>query len=412
MTDYSLTERYLARLLSRAPLLKRIAKYFYTRISFYLNRTSERSYSQRAVEVIVPEKNSFFGYFDKSPESESGQILVHSTALNTKKLPDPNIPIDIVLLSSEKNELLRVPTRAYNWQQGARLQWLTNDLFVFNDFVNDKYVARLFSAKKMAEVEVFPMPIQDGWKDKYFLSINYERLNVLRPDYGYRNKKPMKDCSLKSLENDGIWHVDMKSHKVKLLIKLSSLAAEIGNPESLHKVNHISICPGGDHFVFLHRYLIKGRRFDRLILSSIDGKNLKVLSDGGMVSHYCWVSNSELVGFLRGPNGQDAYWKIDVATQNIEKLDVCEGLGDGHPSYRNNLIVTDTYPDKSRMQKLILFDLASLKEQKLGSFFHSLNFWGEARCDLHPRFGKTGDYVYFDSVFDGNRRLYRIKIDI
>jgi hypothetical protein len=410
MSEFTLIERSIARALTRFPLIKKIAKYFFSRLSFYINKTSEKIYTQNFTEPVIVDEGSFFGYYDKSPESVSGQILTHSTSQNTQNLPDPNVPIDILLLSPNRKELLRVSTNAYNWQQGARLQWLTDDLFAFNDFDGERYITRVFSAKKLIELERIPLPIQDGWRDKFFLSINYERLNVLRPDYGYRNKPPLNLSELMSLNNDGIWIYDMVACETKLILTLETLASQVKKNEALHKVNHVSICPSGDCFVFVHRYLIKGRRHDRLMLLNIDGTGLEELSNFGMVSHYCWINKSELIGFLRGPDGQDGYWKVDVVNKKFTRCDVCQGLGDGHPSSHKNLIVTDSYPNKSRMQNLVIFDINNLKQKSLGSFFHSFKFTNESRCDLHPRFGKTGNYVYFDSVFDGNRRLYRMSL--
>ena len=44
----------------------------------------------------------------------------------------------------------------------------------------------------------------------------------------------------------------------------------------------------------------------------------------------------------------------------------------GHPSISKNQkwMITDTYPDNSRMSKLILFKLVSNKSKELGKFFH------------------------------------------
>lgn len=411
MSEFSSFERYLARVLSRFPYLKKISKYLYTRVSFVRYRKKRNVYLNMPVEAILEDGQSFFGYYDKSPESGTGQILVHSTRQTTQKTPKHDIPIDVVLLCPKKRELLRVATNAYNWQQGARLQWLTDDLFAFNDFDNGAYVSRLFSATKLAQVAKFPLPIQDGWKDEFFLSINYERLNALRPDYGYRNKPLLSRSELENTDNDGIWHCNMASSESRLIISLKKLADDIDKEDALHKLNHVSISPDGSCFIFLHRYLIKGRRHDRLCFSTVDGRHIKVLSDFGMVSHYCWLNPWELLCFLRGPNGQDGYWKIDVNNGNFSHLDVCQGLGDGHPSCSGNLVVTDSYPNKSRMQDLVLFDHENLKEQHLGSFFHSFKFSDESRCDLHPRFSKNGKHIYFDSVFEGRRKLYRISLD-
>jgi Tol biopolymer transport system component len=70
--------------------------------------------------------------------------------------------------------------------------------------------------------------------------------------------------------------------------------------------------------------------------------------------------------------------------------------------------VTDTYPDKARMQHLIMANWKTGEARKLGEFFHGFEYDGQTRCDLHPRFSPDGKSIFFDSVFDGRRRLYRL----
>jgi Tol biopolymer transport system component len=48
--------------------------------------------------------------------------------------------------------------------------------------------------------------------------------------------------------------------------------------------------------------------------------------------------------------------------------------------------------------------------KKIGEFFHGFNFVGETRCDLHPRLSSDGKTVFFDSVFEGRRRLYCMEL--
>jgi hypothetical protein len=62
------------------------------------------------------------------------------------------------------------------------------------------------------------------------------------------------------------------------------------------------------------------------------------------------------------------------------------------------------------MQHLTLNNLETGKSINLGEFFHGFKYYGETRCDLHPRFSHDGKSVFVDTVFEGQRKLKQIDI--
>jgi hypothetical protein len=129
-----------------------------------------------------------------------------------------------------------------------------------------------------------------------------------------------------------------------------------------------------------------------------------------MVSHYFWVDDKTLLCYMRGPGKKDAYWLVDIDSVSFEHFAGLDGLGDGHPHVHGDWFIADTYPNKSRMQQLNLINWKTGEVKNLGEFFHGFEFKGETRCDLHPRFSPCGKKVYFDSVFSGKRRLYKMDL--
>lgn len=418
-SNYSFFERQIATFLSKVPFVKAVIKKIYQYISLILYRkkyTFKSHYDLSSIELLSHE--NFFGYYDKSPISCDNQfILLHEASYGTKQKPQKSKPLYIVAYDIKSMSIVnRWETHAYNWQQGAKTQWLTNESFIFNFYDNEKgeYCSFLTNVVTNESVKL-PFSIYDCHGVDYALTLNYDRLMILRPDYGYRNKTRLTQDELNRLDDDGIFFCDLVGKSQKLLISLSRIVQVSPNSmmdESYHKVNHIMISPDGKHFMFLHRYYFKGRRFDRLFISDVTGKDLTLLSNNEMISHCFWLNETELIGYLKGSNG-NKYYKLNIhsGTEEIIGEGIIDKFGDGHPSIFKDKMVFDTYPDKSRMKHLYLFDLKTETLTELGEFYESMKYYGETRCDLHPRFSCDGKKIFIDSVHSGMRSMYWINMD-
>ncbi len=382
-------------------------------------------YPLYAVKDLLPEAwedyELFFGYYDKPAENSKGYILVNATKnRKTYDLPSADHSIEVLVVDKQnrgKNPLMRIGTTAYNWQQGCRAQWLDDDLFIMNIFeeTSQSYISKVFSVKEKKEVKQFSLPVQDSYKKNYFLSINYRRIMALRPDYGYRNLPVPSESELLDTCNDGIWYNDYQNGENKLFLSLQDILRFQANnyPENAkHAVNHLMISPNGEKFIFIHRYFVKGVRYDRLLVANVLDKYLKLLANTQMVSHCNWLDDEHIIAYLRSPEGKDAYFIISVETGKMEWVDYAlfNKYGDGHPSSNGKLIISDSYQDHALQRHLICHDNASGQTMELGSFYQAMRFKGECRCDLHPRFSQNGKTLYFDSVFSGQRGLYFFEL--
>lgn len=418
MAEFSSKERLLASLLSRFPGLKKQLKIVYIGINAIIYR---KSYKYRLLSdklkigqvITLKGQETFFGYYDKVPMNRDGWVALHATYLSTRYLPDPKMPLNIVLVSPVANEYKIIgKSFSYNWQQGARIQWLNDSLLMYNDFRQGKYGAVVYSMAEDCEIGMFDLPVQDAYGTNYFLSINYRRIMRLRPDYGYRNLPLISDDDMKNLEKDGIWKVDYRSGDIILVHSLKEIIDCNNKPcfaNCFHKVNHIMINKTGTDFIFIHRYYQGHRRYDRLMYS--DFKSLKVLVDYGMVSHCCWLNNDEVLGYFRVED-KDGYYICNVKTNLLTACDEMNrlGVGDGHPSCYKNWVVFDTYPDKSRMQKLFLYNTDCDKVIPLLELYQSPCYMNQTRCDLHPRFSSDGKFIFFDTVYSGKRQLCYLDV--
>ena len=416
MANYNSGERLISGILSSSPKLKKCIKKIYQHFNYILYKKKYNFKSDCDLFELDYEGNeSFFGYYDKSPVNNSNRFLVFHSTDNSSHLKPGNNPIHVILFDLKENKVIKkFITNAYNWQQGSKLQWIDTTGFIFNDFsaAEQKYVSRIYNVEESSE-KIINFPIYDTFKDNA-LSLNFNRLNLLRPDYGYRNLEYTIDFSKN--DNDGIYLINLQSNSSKLLISIEDvikLHYKDSMKDAKHWFNHIMISPKGKRFMFLHRWLDKGRKHDALVVADFNGKNVSVLADDDMVSHCCWNGDNEIISYMRDIKYGDGYYFINVISRNRRKLDdrYINSLGDGHPSIHGNVMLLDTYPNKSRMKELFLFDLESNNLTKLGEFHESMKFYGETRCDLHPRFSNCGKYVFFDSVHSSRRKLYRITID-
>ena len=98
--------------------------------------------------------------------------------------------------------------------------WLAwaKDTLVFNDMRDGRFCAVVMNWKTKEE-RVFPHPVAAVSEDgEWAISINYARLFLTRPDYGYygNGQDPRKGTVFP--EDDGLWLVNMRSGEAKLKV--------------------------------------------------------------------------------------------------------------------------------------------------------------------------------------------------
>lgn len=420
MSNFSSFERKIASFLSRFPTLKRGIKRTYQGLNYALYAPSHRKRCESTLRAVgTTSMSTFFGYYDSSPQSTDGRYeLLHAFDGPTTHPPRKDDSVQILVVDAESGkDVCTFASAAFNWQQGSRLQWMDEDRFVFNDLSDDgtHYVARVASMQSGAIEETYERPLQDAHRDDYFISLNYRRIRALRPDYGYFSLPPSSPDALQRMHDDGLWCVDYATGAEALIYSLADVCDVKPRPaftDSVHYANHVMISPTGDSFVFLHRYVHNGQRVDRLLVGDRDGSDLCLLVDTGFVSHYCWVDAETLLGYMRGRDGGDGYYAVNVMTGEMKSVlhGQLDAYGDGHPTIHEHRLVTDTYPNKGRMQTLLLCDLETGSVREIAEFHHGLRYDAQTRCDLHPRLAPDGKTVYVDSVFDGQRRLYAVSV--
>jgi Tol biopolymer transport system component len=154
-------------------------------------------------------------------------------------------------------------------------------------------------------------------------------------------------------------------------------------------------------------------RFTRFLTCNVDGSDLYAFNIEKQVSHYTWKSKDEIICVLNQAGKESSY---TVFTDKCDKEKrMGEGVlrSDGHPSFLSdhNLLLTDTYPDKFGDQNLLLYNNSKNTLKHLGAFYSPSRYFGERRCDLHPRWSPSNNYIVFDSTHEGRRGIYLFQVD-
>jgi hypothetical protein len=76
------------------------------------------------------------------------------------------------------------------------------------------------------------------------------------------------------------------------------------------------------------------------------------------------------------------------------------GARGGHPTFSpdGNWIATDAGDGKKKEKLLMLYSMKTGEGQVLGSFPMREYMSGDLRCDLHPRWNRSGNAVCFDAL--------------
>ena len=242
----------------------------------------------------------FFGYYDTTPFDIKDEKILACRVPIKNHLKSIKMDLGYYYLDKANPKFIKFSeTNAWCWQMGARLRWLNNqsDLVSFNTVYKNRYICKIQSINKTNEYESIPLPLYDINNDiTYGLSLNFSRLQRLRPGYGYKNILD-KSIKIKAPSNDGIILFDFKSKKEELLISLSKIS-KIEPDKSMkgatHYFNHISFSPNSRFFMFFHLWVNNNKRFSRLFIFDIETCKYKLISKN-RVSHYTWKSDTELL---------------------------------------------------------------------------------------------------------------------
>ena len=405
------------------PVIKRSAKRVYQLAS--VATSSDKFKSEGDIVRLSPDDGYeyFYGYYDKSPWDATDRYMIAIKVKQAYKSVAPKEPGIVGLIDTANgNKFYKIGTTlSWNVQQSCMAQWMGPDFksrIIYNDFRDGKYCSVIYSLKTKSEEKVLPLPVYDVARDGSFaLSLDFSRLHRMRPGYGYSNVPESTKGEL-CPDKPCMWKMDIETGEVTELFKYTDMVA-FEPDESMvgaeHKVNHLMISPNGKRFMVLHRWIQKGRKHTRLVTVNVDKTEMYNLSDDVFVSHCYWKNDEEILSFLRKKETGDHYYLMKDKTQEYNmywpKLNT-----DGHCSYSpdTRYIITDTYPNRKRIASVYLCTESGNATgliERVARVRAPFRYDNDCRCDLHPRWNRTGNKICIDSVHEGKRALYVISLE-
>ncbi|MCI2398183.1 hypothetical protein [Aliiroseovarius subalbicans] len=305
-------------------------------------------------------------------------------------------------------------TTLWSWQLGARLCWVpgAEKKLAYNAMIEGRpcFVASSATSKPkiLSDIPLFDV----NFESKVGLSLNFGRLAYARPGYGYPALlDPFVGIPLPA--DDGLIGVDLTSGDswpVVSLTEISQLVNDTSRKE-LHYINAAKLSRSSKRYSVLYKTIPSLKNPENwdvhAVVGTIDGKETVVVPLPGRASHYWWIDDHRVL-FTSNNGFSSEYLVYNCLKGSLSPLSRHTPSFDGHPSlcHRTGKWVTDSYPDLFGDQRLLVFDMDG--GRTLSSFQASTRYANESRCDLHPRWNRDGNAIFFDSTHDGNRSIYKV----
>lgn len=423
-------------------------------------------------KLFTTPQGYWFGYYNYDPlNKDLNKMLCHKTCNDASIITD-EMKVEVGYFSLFDGKFHSFgQSDSFNWPQGSMLQWLpgkgNENKVIYNLSQKGNLISRIHDISTNEDKDIswaIYGITPDGQKS---ITIDMERAHWTR---GYHYESVVKpELNVPVLKGDGIFEINLKKNSRRLIIPIEAIIQKDYEPCfdcAKHWIEHIMISPNGKRFCFLHRFspvddVLKYRT--RLFIADIDGGNLQVIKGSNIYdwSHFGWdgddafsiytyerartinmfedrkgmkqrqtqskkslykvimslvpdIIKKELRIMLKGQKQYYQYYNIDdkgvfslKESYKYRAFDI-----DGHQSYTKDgrYMITDSYPDLKKYQRIIVYDKDKRKAMIIGRIFAALH-QKPGSCDLHPKLCRNNNYLMVDSAFDGHHHMILFKIN-
>lgn len=374
-------------------------------------------------------KHHFFGYYGIPPWNRAQTKLVCLEVDFQDRLPEPGEKARIGLVDAKRGGFAPLAeTATWNLQQGCMLYWnplRENREILFNDRKGEDVITVVMDVENGKRRELPRAIAAVGRTGKYGLCIDYGRQGRMRKVVGYAAAAdPFADDP--APQRDGIWRMDLRTGEAKLLVSIAEVYERLrGNPLIDGKrhmfFQHAVFNRDDSRFLFLARVFTdppKAELESAMFTANVDGSELReVIPFGRGVSHFEWRNAREIVATFRmKPQGEKLHVLFRDGAGDYRVLSEEFLTSDGHCSVSRDeqWMVTDENVSKTLEKRLLLYHLPTGRGTELARMpMRERRFLGgDLRCDLHPRWDRTGRQICFDALDRGTglRQLHVARL--
>lgn len=366
----------------------------------------------------------FFGYYDLKAFSGKRHLAHRLPFADRLQKKGDKAEIGVIDIDSCRYEKV-AETEAWNFQQGAMLQWHPKNAnaIIYNSVTDGEYTATVMDIES-GRSRILDKPVASvSPKGDYALSINFSRIYDFRPGYGYAYYADPYYYK-NHPEDDGIYLTELDTGRSRMIISLEEIwkftGGHFNGADQKIVINHITFNTDGSRFLFLVRNFVgPGQQLiTATVTADTDGSNMYLLSDYAIQSHYHWRDKENVIFYASGKElscsrGWANNYVMRDKTHEGEPVADYFFSGDNHMSYSpdRKLLLADTYPDAMRMQTLRVLDIEKNTIVNLGKFYSLPRQIIDIRCDLHPRWNEDGRMISFDSTHEGMRGIYLMETE-
>ena len=357
-------------------------------------------------------KHHFFGYYGICPWNASGTRLLGLESSFQDHMPGPADAARIGLVDGADGAFDPIAeTRAWNFQQGAMLHWhplAPNREVIYNDIEHGTLVSRVLDIETGAK-RLLPRPVSGVSRSGHWaVSLTYGRLGRLRNVVGYAAAAdPYPDDP--HPEKDGVFVMNLETGETRLAVSIAQVYELLKDrhPELADQhlwFNHTVINRDSTRMLFLARTRNRGGGLETgMFTAGLDGSDLReVIPYGRRVSHFDWGEGQQIAATYEFGERNRQHVLFHDGDQDHRVIGNGSLDFDGHCTFSPDgaWLATDRKWSRSIENELLVYHIRTDACTSLGRFAMGDRRFisGDLRCDLHPRWSRTGNTICFDAI--------------